>query len=245
MLANRLIDRLALRQADLNIGGRMEKLFARLANVVLILAAGVFVGKVVTARVSPPDQGLAVPRERLSFVGAATLGSPGARVGVVEFSDFQCPFCARAAQDTIPLLLSHYVATGTVRFAVRHMALSVVHHFAARAAAGATCAGLQEQFWSMHDALFRNQATLSDEHIRELGRGLGLDMTAFEACWDVQGRLSVAADGLLGVRLGVRTTPTFLVGKIGPDGLITVQRTMEGVPASDELRRAIDMVGSS
>jgi protein-disulfide isomerase len=223
----------------------MDKLGGRLANITLILAAGVFVSRVITVRVSPHDDSLRLPKERLSFLGAATLGSPSARVGVVEFSDFQCPFCAKAAQETIPLLLSHYVANGTVRFAVRHMALNVLHHFAARAAAGATCADRQGKFWSMQDALFRNQATLSDEHIRDLGRALGLDMTVFEGCWDVQGRLGVAADGLLGVRLGVRTTPTFLVGKIGPDGLITVRRTMEGVPPGDELQRAIDMVGSS
>jgi protein-disulfide isomerase len=223
----------------------VDKWLARVANVSLVVIAAVFLLKVAVAHFGRVQTGIPLPKERLSFDGAATIGSSGAEVGVIEFSDFQCPFCAQVARETLPMLIADYAKTGKVRFGFRHMPLSVIHHFSMRAAAGATCAGQQGQFWKMHDVLFANQATLSDEHIRQLGQAMGLDMERFEACWDTEGRARASADGALAVRLHVQSTPSFFVGKIGRDGMVTVQKTISGVPPMDVLKAALDKLMSS
>jgi protein-disulfide isomerase len=102
------------------------------------------------ARPAPP-----LPTEPVSLDGAALKGSSSANIAIIEYSDFQCPYCAKFVRDTFPLLNRRYIETGKVLFAFRHLPLDNIHSLAHRAAENAECARQQGKFWEMHDALSR------------------------------------------------------------------------------------------
>lgn len=91
---------------------------------------------------------------------AATLGKDDAKVTIVEFTDYQCPFCKRAFDDTFHKLKSQYVDTGKARYLIRDLPLSF-HPYAHTGAQAARCAGKQGKYWDMHEKLFTTQATWS------------------------------------------------------------------------------------
>lgn len=146
----------------------------------------------------------------------ATLGSNDAPVVVIEFSDFQCPFCQRFQTQTLPLIKSEYIDTGKVQFVYRDFPLTSIHSQAQVAAEAAECAKDQGYFWSYHDKLFNNQNALSVENLKSYARDLGLDTQKFNSCLDSgQKYQEVQDDYNDGLQQGVAGTPSFLVGKRG------------------------------
>jgi len=142
------------------------------------------------------------------------LGSASAQVTIIEFTDLQCPYCARFARDTWPLLRERYVDTGKVRFATRDLPLSF-HAFALPAAVAARCAGQQGKYWEYREVLFGNQALLQEDHYAELAARLGLDVTRFDACRaDPATTEAVRADAALAASSGIAATPTFVIGRV-------------------------------
>ncbi len=144
--------------------------------------------------------------------GDPALGSPGAPVVMVEFSDFQCPFCKRFFDASGKAILEQYVKTGAVRFVYRDFPLDDAHPKARAAAEAAECAGAQGKFWQFHDYLFENQSKISSMDFVAVGDMFGLDSARFSAC--VRGRETsdeVEKDFRDGILLGVEGTPTFFV----------------------------------
>jgi protein-disulfide isomerase len=148
---------------------------------------------------------------------ALTLGDPDAPVTIVEFSDYQCPFCARYFQETWPRLKAEFMDTGRVRYVFKDFPLTNLHPQAPKAHEAARCAGKQGAYWEMHDHLFVGQAEWAGypDHLtvfKQYAAGLGLDTAAFDACLD-SGRWAEAVNAALseGARLGVRGTPSFFV----------------------------------
>jgi protein-disulfide isomerase len=142
-------------------------------------------------------------------------GDPDAPVTLIEFSDFQCPFCGRFATETLPQLIEAYVAGGEVRVGFQHFAFLGQESF--RAAEAAECAAEQGAFWEYHDRLFANQAgenqgAFADDKLEQFAAALNLNTTDFNDCLG-SGRYSslVAAETQAAQQLGVRSTPTFLV----------------------------------
>lgn len=136
------------------------------------------------------------------------MGPVDAALEIVEFSDFQCPYCAQALPVLKALVASHPDA---VRLVFRHYPLPM-HEHAARAAQAALEAGRQGAFWPYHDILFENQAALADAELVRLAGELGLDAAAVEAALSEgthQARMH--EDMELGMALGVTGTPTFFV----------------------------------
>lgn len=143
------------------------------------------------------------------------VGSKQAPVTVVEFTDYQCPFCRRFAHSTFPLLKRDYIDTGKVRWQVRDLPLSF-HQDARKAAQAALCAGEQDRFWKMRDSLFRNSANLGGEHLQAYAAELKLDMQAFNACLDSRRYLQdIDNDVAAARRMRITGTPTFVIGKSG------------------------------
>ena len=147
------------------------------------------------------------------------LGSDSAPVEVVEFGDFECPACGAFANLTEPDVRARLVNAGQIRF--RFIDYPLPMHRNTWAAHGAAwCAGEQGKFWEMHDVIFQNQDRWSGEVTRrpdgvltDLARGVGLDMTRYEACVDarkyypqIQANLNEAQ------RRGIPSTPTFIIG---------------------------------
>jgi Na+/H+ antiporter NhaA len=161
------------------------------------------------AGAAPPVADLVVP---VDLAVDHVRGAREAPVTLVEYGDFECPYC-RAAAPTIEELLERY--PGRLRFVFRHLPLVDVHPNAALAAEAAEAAGAQGRFWEMHDTLYRNQDALGVSDLIGYARNLGLDADAFEA--DLRsGRFSrrVARD-VSGAELsGVAGTPTFFINDL-------------------------------
>jgi protein-disulfide isomerase len=142
------------------------------------------------------------------------LGRPDAPVSIIEFTDLQCPYCARFATETWPQLKARYVDTGKVRFASRDLPLAM-HAHAMPAAIAARCAGRQGHFWDYREALFRDQGRLAQAPYDELAGRMGLDVPAFAACRaDPSVAASVRSDVELAQRNGIAGTPSFVVGSV-------------------------------
>ena len=145
--------------------------------------------------------------------GAATLGS--GKVEIVEFSDFQCPFCQRFYNSAYQEIKDKYIDTGKVKFVYRHFPLQS-HPDAQKAAEAAECAGKQGQFFPYHDLLFTklqpNGGGLSVPELKQYARDLGLDAGRFNSCLD-NGETAgiVKADLDEARKIGVSGTPSFFI----------------------------------
>lgn len=162
------------------------------------------------------------------------LGSDAPKVQVVEFSDFECPYCARAA-ETIRQLKQKYEGK-PVQFVFRHFPLSF-HPNARPAAEHAQCAHEQGKFWPLHDAIFAAQRELSDTKLKELAAQVGLDAGKLDECL-ASGRAAqlVEGDVRTGGDAGVGGTPSFYINGQSFEGNPTVAGLSEAIDA--ELARA-------
>lgn len=140
--------------------------------------------------------------------GHPERGPDGAPVTIVEFGDFQCPYCRRV-EGTLREVRQHY--GDKVRLVFEDFPLSF-HHNAMNAALAARCAGEQDKFWQYHDALFSNQAALSPPDLKALADNLGLNISQFDACFDGRKYESeINADQAEARRAGADGTPYFLI----------------------------------
>lgn len=162
--------------------------------------------------VVPTPRPADIPRE------GTTLGNADAPVTIVEYTDFQCTFCARVAQETLPQVEEEYVANGKAKIVCKHVAfLGEESQWAAEAA---ECAAEQDKFWEYYDILFANQGgkhndgAFSKERLKAFAETLGLDTGSFNACLD-EGKYinDVAATNLEAKRRNINSTPTFFVGQ--------------------------------
>ena len=145
----------------------------------------------------------------------AMQGNPDATVTIVEFSDYECPFCARFYSQTYDQIIEQYVDTGKVNLVFRDFPLSF-HPNAQKAAEAAECAGEQGKYYEMHDKIFDNQQALSVTGYKQWASEIGLDTAKFNSCLD-SGQMAseVQKDFQDGQAAGVRGTPAFLVnGKL-------------------------------
>jgi protein-disulfide isomerase len=148
----------------------------------------------------------------IGIAGDPTLGSASAPVTIVEFMDYQCPFCQNFARETFPQLEARYIATGKVRYVARDFPLPR-HERARPAAVAAACAGEQGRFWEMHDALLGSMGKLRDDDFVMAAAQVGLDRARFDACRaEPRHAARLDADSVAARAAGVRGTPSFLVG---------------------------------
>ena len=179
----------------------------------------------------------------LSVDGLPVKGNKNAQVTLVEFTDYQCPFCGRHVRDTWPQIEKDYIAKGKVRFVVREFPLESLHKNAFKAAEAALCAGEQGKYFEMHDRLFANQNALATEQLPEHATAIGLNAPKFKECMD-SGKYSaqVRKDLAEGTKLGVTGTPTFFVGLTDPKDSKTVKsvRIIKGAQGYSAFQATID-----
>jgi len=138
-------------------------------------------------------------------------GADGAPVTIVEFTDYECSFCARYFEQTYPQIHQKYVETGKVKYVVRDFPAEF-HPQAQKAAEAAECAGEQGDYWGMHYTLFENQQALDVPSLKVYAEEVGLDVASFSDCLDSGAkRAVVAADHRDALSHGVSGTPTFFV----------------------------------
>ncbi|MBU0530461.1 MAG: DsbA family protein [Candidatus Aenigmatarchaeota archaeon] len=139
-------------------------------------------------------------------------GDANAPITIVEFSDFQCPFCSRFYTDAYPRIIQEYVDTGKAKIVYRDFPLTSLHPQAQPAAEASECANEQGMFWEFHDKIFENQGSMSPEAYKQWAADIGLNTEQFNSCFDSgKYRSEVQKDLADGQAAGVSGTPTFFI----------------------------------
>jgi protein-disulfide isomerase len=188
----------------------------------------------------------AAPTPRVNFdfdvAGAPGQGVPQAPLIIVEFSDFQCPFCARYDKDTYHAIEQNYVRTGKLRYIFEDFPLPI-HPLARHLAATAECLSIGKDFWTVREALFSNQATLtSDQAIDDFAKRTSMEINDYQAC---QGDKATAARIDQAVTAassaGVTGTPTFFIGRNEPGTTkFKVLKVIVGAQPFDNFKQTFD-----
>jgi len=168
-------------------------------------------------------------------------GAAKPKVTIFEFSDYQCPFCARFHTATLPQIQKEYIETGKVRQVFRNMPLEAIHPQAFKAHEAALCANDQGKYWEMHDTLFANQHALQPERLVGHANALGLEPVAFPTCLDSGKHAArIRADLDEAQNLGLNGTPAFLIGVNGPDGKVKMVKFVNGARPYPDFKAAIE-----
>ncbi len=183
-------------------------------SAAVVLSNGGFGGIGGPARVGSAPSG----QKEVSEDDDAFLGDKDAPIVMIEFSDFECPFCRSFWRDTLPLIKSEYIDTGKVKFIYRDFPLSF-HPGAMPAAQAAECAEEQGKFWEMHDKIFSEQdkqgngtIQFTSEDLKKWAQGVGLNASKFNSCLDSQKYAEeVNKDFQEGQAAGVSGTPGFFI----------------------------------
>jgi protein-disulfide isomerase len=220
---------------------RWRAILDLLATVAMIVAAIVVIWRVLASSdASPaPSTSIPIPTEPVSFDGAPILGAPNARVAMLVFSDFECPFCARLANDVMPSLKQQYIDPGKVKVAFRNLPLAI-HPRAERAAESAACAARQGRFWAMHDSLFRPPVRLEESDLNAHAQEADLDLSAFAICMQGEGKDRVSADAGIAHGLSLTGTPSILIGVEVDGSSMRVLDVFPGVRPMAEFVKAFD-----
>jgi len=179
--------------------------------------------------VQQPGQPSAPQIIKVSIDDDPFKGDEDAPVTIVEFSDFQCPFCGRFYEQTLPSIIENYVDTGKVKFVYRDLPLDSIHPNARSVHIAAECADEQGKFWGYHDMLFDNQSEwgrLSSADLQstltKYASDLGLESASFEACLESDAIADeVNKDTLDAARYGATGTPAFFIGN-EKDGFVRI-----------------------
>jgi protein-disulfide isomerase len=171
---------------------------------------------------------LDAPRLKIATDDDPSKGPANAPVTIVEFSDFQCPFCSRV-EPTLKNLEQRY--GDKIRLVFRDLPLTSIHPNAAKAAEASQCAHEQGKYWAMHEKMFANQGTLDVENLKKTAAGLGMDAAAFDKCLD-SGKYTAEwqKDSQDAEKYGVTSTPAFFING----------RPIVGAMPEDQFARVID-----
>ena len=174
---------------------------------------------------------LRAPTVEVATEGEPTLGPGNAPITIVEFSDFQCPYC-RQAQSTVKRIMAEY--EGKIKLVFRDFPLRNIHPLAQKAAEAAQCAGEQQKFWPYHDKLFTSTNLQMDE-LKQFAQELELNLEQFTTCLDSgKSAAGIDTDMQAGQQAGVNATPTFFVNGSPLSGAASYERFKELVDAALE-----------
>lgn len=196
-----------------------------------------------TADVNPPSQntagttaGTVVSNDKIVAADSESLGDAQAKVTVVEFADFQCPFCSKFFTDVEPTIIKDYVNTGKVRFIFRNFAF--LGPDSSTAGEAAYCAGDQGKFWQYHDYLYghqgaENSGAFSAANLEGFAKTMGLNTDQFNQCLSSQKYAArVAADTAAGKAASVNGTPTVFVNGTPLVGALPLDQFKQAIDAA-------------
>jgi protein-disulfide isomerase len=177
----------------------------------------------------------------LNIRGEDFRGDSPARVVIVEYSDFECPYCRKYERETSPQILESYIKTGKVKLFYRDLP-GPTHPHAMSAARAARCAGEQGKYWEMHDSLYAKQTGLSDPALVDRAQKLELDATKFTECLsgkkyadELQNNVAEAE------KMGIDGTPTFFLGTIGSDDdVVSISKKIDGARPYQAFQSILD-----
>lgn len=178
--------------------------------------------------------------EILNVENAPTKGTKNAKLTLIEFSDYQCPFCKRHAESTFHQLDKTYISTGKVRYVFRDFPMETIHKHAQKAAEAALCAGDQGKYWDMHDKLFANQGALDLEQLTGYAKSVGVKAKPFKKCL-TSGKYTetVSQNSAEGHKIGINGTPSFLLG-ISDGNKVKSSKLIVGAQPFSAFKQEID-----
>jgi protein-disulfide isomerase len=148
----------------------------------------------------------------------------------VEYTDYQCPYCARHSQNVLPQLVKNFIEIGKIRYVLRDFPLASIHPHAGKAHEAAHCAGEQDKYWELHDQLFAHQKGLQADKLAGYATtAVVADAAAFQACLDSGKYEGQTKTGVAdGTKVGVRGTPSFALGRTEADGTVKAVKLIRG-----------------
>jgi protein-disulfide isomerase len=178
----------------------------------------------------------------LNIDGAPFKGDKNAKVTLVEFTDYQCPFCSRHFRETMPQIDTDYVKTGKVKYVLKEFPLEAIHPNAFKASEAANCAGEQGKYWEMHDRLFSNQNALAAQQLPSHAEAVGLDAGKFKTCLESGKYASKIRKDLADAQYaGATGTPTFFLGATDPKSAeVKTTKKLVGAQPYAAFKDAID-----
>lgn len=182
----------------------------------------------------------------VDVAGEPAKGDANAKLTLVEFSEYQCPFCGRHVRDVFPSIDKDYIQTGKARYVFKDLPLESIHKNAFKAAEAAHCAGEEKKHWEMHDRLFANQNSLEPAMLTAHATAIGLDSKKFQTCLD-SGKYAaeIRKDVAEANKYGINATPRTVIGMTQPDGKVKVARVIRGAQAYAAFKAALDEVLSA
>jgi protein-disulfide isomerase len=177
----------------------------------------------------------------VSLNGVPRKGAPAAKIVLIEFSDFECPYCGQHAQGPYAQIQQEYVSNGKIQYAFRHFPLEQLHPGAKQAAEAAACANDQGKFWEFHDKLFVNQRALQLPNLQEYAKSAQVDGSKFDACMTSHQMAGRVSDDLAEARrLGLSATPAFVIGELQPNQTVRVTRRIVGAHPMEVFQLALN-----
>lgn len=180
----------------------------------------------------------------ISLEATPALGDAKARVAIVEFGDYQCPFCGRHASQTLPQIVAAYVKTGKIRYFFKDVPIESIHPQAFKAAEAAHCAGAQGKYWKFHDRLFQNQKALSPADLVTHALAVELEAGKFDRCLNSEEfAVQIRTDLLEAKKQSIRGTPSFFLGTVDPNGrTFSVVMRLNGAVPFSSFQQALDQL---
>lgn len=227
----------------MSLSTRSKDALELISTFLVILAAGALLWTLYEQSTAP-KQPSAGPRvesvQGLSISGTSVTKRVGSgALALIEFSDFECPFCGRFARDTYPSIRRGFVDSGKLTFVSFAFPLDL-HPLARKASEAAECAARQGKYWEMRERLYADQSALAPVALSNSAKAIGLDLSQFEACLEGDAEKTVQAEIEQGRRLGVNSTPTLFLGQVRRDGSIDLVKRIRGAAPLAQLESAID-----
>ena len=194
------------------------------------------------ARAGQPAQPPAPESIQLGIDDDPVKGDQKARLVLVEFSDYQCPYCGRFVRETFPQIEKDYIKTGKLKYVFRDFPITAVHKDALKAALAAGCALDQGKYWEMHDRLFENQSAFTVHNLTQNAEAIGLNKETFQRCLNNnEYTTEVQSDFADGTKAGVNQTPFFFLGVTEPNSTkVKVLTVIAGAKPYAVFKAAID-----
>ncbi len=196
-----------------------------------------------SALASAPAPGVANPANLTMPLPEGTWRGDGdATFALIEFSDFECPFCGRFATEIYPQIERDYIKAGRLRYMFVDDPIEQMHPNALKAHEAALCAGEQGKYWEMHARLFANQKALAPEGLRSHAEAAGADGAKLQECLTAGRHAArVRKNAAAAQQVGVRGTPTFLIGVV-ERGQFRAKRVLAGAQPYTVFKDAIETV---
>lgn len=197
-------------------------------------------------KMGPPPQAPA-PNDKVTYKlspGGFSMGDPKAPLVMVEYTDFQCPYCQQFHNTAFAQIKANYIDTGKVRFVSRDFPLDF-HENARRAATAGRCAAEQGKFWEMRHVMIVNAATLTADNLSSYAASVHMDVPKFKSCLESDKfKAQIDQDIVEANVAGVQGTPSFIIGRVENDQLDGV-RLVGAMPYAEFDAKIQEMLGQT